>query len=92
MSVSPAVKYTLARLGLLVAVFILLVPVPGLSVLLKLMIAVLVSAVLGWFLLRRMRDDVATQVEQAVERRKDQKEKLRSALAGDDEGERGSVQ
>jgi hypothetical protein len=92
MSVSPAVKYTLARLGLLVAVFILLVPVPGLSVLLKLMIAVLVSAVLGWFLLRRMRDDVATQVEQAVERRKDQKEKLRSALAGDDEGERGGVQ
>jgi hypothetical protein len=51
-----------------------------------------VSAVLGWFLLRRMRDDVATQVEQAVERRKDQKEKLRSALAGDDEGERGGVQ
>ena len=92
MSVSPAVKYTLARLGLLVAVFILLVPVPGMNVLLKLMIAVLVSAVLGWFLLRRMRDDVASQVEQAVERRKDQKEKLRSALAGDDEGERGAVQ
>jgi len=92
MSVSPAVKYTLARLGLLVAVFILLVPVPGMNVLLKLMIAVLVSAVLGWFLLRRMRDDVATQVEQVVERRKDQKEKLRSALAGDDEGERGAVQ
>ena len=92
MDVSPAVKYTLARLGLMVAVFILLVPVPGINVLLKLMIAVLVSAVLGWFLLRRMRDDVASQVEQAMERRKDQKEKLRSALAGDDEDERSSVQ
>jgi hypothetical protein len=92
MGVSPAVKYTLARLGLLVAVFILLVPVPGMSVLLKLMIAVLVSAVLGWFLLRKMRDDVASQVEQVMERRKDQKEKLRSALAGDDESERSGVQ
>ena len=75
----------------LAAVFILLVPVQ-MNTLLKLMIAVLVSAVLGWFLLSKMRDDVAGQVERAVERRKDQKEKLRSALAGDDEGDRGGVQ
>ncbi|WP_203915489.1 DUF4229 domain-containing protein [Rhizocola hellebori] len=88
---SPAVKYTLARLGLLAAVFVLLVPVP-MNLMLKLMIAVLVSAILGWFLLSKMRDEVATQVEQGLERRKAQKEKLRSALAGDDEEERSGVQ
>ncbi|GIH11766.1 hypothetical protein Rhe02_98330 [Rhizocola hellebori] len=91
MGVSPAVKYTLARLGLLAAVFVLLVPVP-MNLMLKLMIAVLVSAILGWFLLSKMRDEVATQVEQGLERRKAQKEKLRSALAGDDEEERSGVQ
>src|SRR5687767_14067106 len=102
MAVSPTVKYTLARLGLFVAVFVLLVPVPGMSLPLKLMIAILVSAVLSWFVLRRLRDDVAAQLEQKVEERKEQKEKLRSALAGDDEsqpalagddeGKRGGVQ
>ncbi len=87
MGVSPAVKYTLARVGLFVVVLVALLPVPGMSTLLKLMIAVLVSALLSWFLLTRMREDVAVQVEQAMERRKEQKEKLRSALAGDDDGE-----
>ena len=89
MGVNPAVKYTLARVGIFVVILVALLPVPGINTLLKLMIAVLASAVLSWFLLGRMREDVAVQVEQAMERRKDQKDKLRSALAGDDDAEPG---
>lgn len=85
--VNPAVKYTLARLGLFAAVLLLLLPVPGVDILLKLMIAVLVSAALSWFLLRGMRDQVAGQVERAVERRRAEKEKLRAALAGDEKAD-----
>jgi mannitol-specific phosphotransferase system IIBC component len=81
--VNPAVKYTLARLGLFVAVLLLLLPIPNLDILLKLMIAVLVSAVLSWFLMRRMREEVAVRLQQSVERRREEKDKLRSALAGD---------
>jgi len=85
--VNPAVKYTLARLGLVVAVLLVLLPIPNLDILLKLMIAVLVSAVLSWFLMRRMREEVAARIEQSVERRRQEKEKLRSALSGDSAGE-----
>jgi mannitol-specific phosphotransferase system IIBC component len=84
--VNPAIKYTLARLGLFVAVLLLLLPIPALDILLKLMIAVLVSAVASWFLLRRMRDQVADRLEQTMERRREEKEKLRTALAGEDKG------
>jgi hypothetical protein len=82
--VNPAIKYTLARLGLFVVVLLALLPIPALDVLLKLMIAVLVSAVASWFLLRRMRDQVADRIEQSMDRRREEKEKLRVALAGDD--------
>jgi len=77
------VKYTLARLGLFAAVLLLLLPVP-IDILLKLMIAVLASAILSWFLLRRMREQVADQVAAAMDRRRQEKEKLRAALAGDE--------
>ena len=86
-SVSPAIKYTLARLGLFVVVLLALLPVPALDMLLKLMIAVLVSAVASWFLLRRMRDQVADRIEQSMDRRRQEKEKLRAALAGEDKAE-----
>jgi hypothetical protein len=82
--VSPAVKYTLARLGLFAAVLLLLIPV-NINVLLKLMIALLVSAAASWFLLRRMREDVAVRIEESMQRRREEKEKLRSALSGEDE-------
>jgi Protein of unknown function (DUF4229) len=84
--VSPAVKYTLARLGLFAAVVLVLLPFP-LNLLIKLMIALLVSAVASWFLLRRMRDDVAVRIEESMRRRQEEKAKLRSALAGEDEKE-----
>ncbi len=82
---SPYLKYTLARLGLFAVVLLALLPVTALSLLLKLMIAVLVSAVLSWFLLRGMRDEVANRVEQTMVKRREEKDKLRSALAGDDD-------
>ncbi|GHJ50578.1 hypothetical protein Cs7R123_79200 [Catellatospora sp. TT07R-123] len=81
---SAAVKYTLARLGLFLAVFAALWFVPVISLPVKLMIAIVVSAAAGWFLLRNLRDDVSAQVEGAVDRRREQKEHLRAALAGDD--------
>ncbi|NUO61843.1 MAG: DUF4229 domain-containing protein [Hamadaea sp.] len=80
---SPAVKYTLGRIGLFVAAFLVLLPFP-LSIFLKLVLAILVSAVLSWFVLRGWREQYSLQLQNAVERRKTEKQKLRSALAGDD--------
>ncbi|GGK21527.1 hypothetical protein GCM10010124_12510 [Pilimelia terevasa] len=78
------VTYTLARLGLLVAVTAALLPL-GLNLFVTLLIAVAVSAVLSYFLLRRLRDRVAADLAAGVERRRAQKAQLRAALAGEDE-------
>ena len=83
---SPAVKYTLGRIGLFVAAFLVLLPFP-LSIFLKLVLAILVSAVLSWFVLRGWREQYSLQLQNAVERRKTEKTKLRSALAGEDSSE-----
>jgi hypothetical protein len=82
--VSPAVKYTLGRIGLFVAAFLVLLPFP-LSLFLKLAIAIVVSAALSWFVLRGWREQYSLQLQNAVERRKTEKQKLRSALSGEDE-------
>jgi hypothetical protein len=82
--VSPAVKYTLARLGLFAVVLVALIPF-DINLLIKLMIAVLVSAIASWFLLRRMREEVAVRIEESMQRRREEKEQLRSALSGEDE-------
>ncbi|GAA1802465.1 DUF4229 domain-containing protein [Planosporangium flavigriseum] len=77
-------KYSLARVGLFVVVAAILIAVPiQLNPLLKLMIAVIVSALLALFLLRGMRDQVAQQMAGTAQRRADEKARLRSALAGD---------
>lgn len=81
---SPTVKYALARLGIFAALVLVMWPIPNLSPLLKLMIAILLSAVASWFLLKKLRDQVADRVEEGMERRRAEKEKLRKALAGDD--------
>ena len=83
---SPMMKYSLARVGLFVAVAAVLtvLPIP-LAFLVRLMIAVVVSAVLSLFLLRGMRDQVAEQLGAAARRRAAEKERLRAALAGEDE-------
>jgi hypothetical protein len=80
---NPSVKYTLGRLGLFLAVFGALWPVP-LHPLVKLMIAVLVSAVLALFLLRGWRDEMAESLAASARRRRAERERLRAALAGDD--------
>ncbi|MGI5525001.1 DUF4229 domain-containing protein [Micromonospora sp. CA-259024] len=87
---SAALKYTLGRIGLFVAVLAGLWLV-DMNVFLKLMLALVFSAALSFFLLRGWRDEMAEEMAGAAERRRSEKERLRSALAGDDqptEGER----
>lgn len=86
MGLSPVTKYTLGRIGLFVAVALVLLPVPA-DLLLKLMIALIVSFGLQFVVLRRWRAQMIGQVDESMSRRRAQKAKLRSALAGeDDEG------
>ncbi|GHJ10685.1 hypothetical protein TPA0907_50520 [Micromonospora humidisoli] len=80
---SAAVKYTLARIGLFLVVVAALWPV-GMNLFLKLMVALIFSAAASFFLLRGWRDQMAEEVAAAAERRRAEKERLRSALAGDD--------
>ncbi|MGI5211473.1 DUF4229 domain-containing protein [Plantactinospora sp. CA-290183] len=81
---SPAVKYTLGRIGLFVVVALALWPVDA-NIFLKLMLAVAFSAALAFFLLRGWRDEMAQQLAGAAERRRTEKQRLRSALAGEDD-------
>ncbi|MEH1123796.1 DUF4229 domain-containing protein [Micromonospora sp. CPCC 206061] len=81
---SPAIKYTLGRIGLFVGVLAALWPL-DLDIFVKLMIALLASAGLSFVLLRGWRDQMAGQMATASQRRKAEKERLRAALAGDDE-------
>ncbi|MBG6068461.1 hypothetical protein IW248_004748 [Micromonospora ureilytica] len=82
--VSAALKYTLGRIGLFVAVLAGLWLV-DMNVFLKLMLALVFSAALSYFLLRGWRDEMAGEIAEAAERRRTEKERLRSALAGDDQ-------
>ncbi|MEV4621009.1 DUF4229 domain-containing protein [Asanoa sp. NPDC049573] len=81
---TPTVKYTLARIGLAVLVFAALLPVP-IDLFLKLILALVFSAAVSFFFLRHWRDQMAQQLADAVDRRRTEKAKLRTALAGDDE-------
>ncbi|MDG4763265.1 DUF4229 domain-containing protein [Solwaraspora sp. WMMD406] len=81
---SPAVKYTLGRIGLFAVVVLALWPI-DMNIFLKLMIAVIFSAALSFFLMRGWRDEMAQQIAESAERRRAEKDRLRSALAGDDE-------
>jgi uncharacterized protein DUF4229 len=81
--VSPALKYTLGRLGLFLAVFAALLPVP-LNILVKAMIALIASAGFSYFLLAKWRVQMGEQLAAAAQRRRDEKTRLRAALAGDE--------
>ncbi|GAA2607673.1 hypothetical protein GCM10010399_43230 [Dactylosporangium fulvum] len=84
---SPIVKYSLARLGLFVIVAAVALTVPvDVSVALKLMVAVLVSAVLAFFLLKGMREQASVQAVGVAQQRTEKRERLRAALNGDDDG------
>jgi mannitol-specific phosphotransferase system IIBC component len=86
------VKYTLARFGLLLAALLVVLPIPRLDLILKLLIAFAASFVLSWFLLRRMRDEMALDLARSSAQRRERKEQLRAALAGDDEPPAGDDQ
>ena len=81
---SPAVKYTLGRFGLFVLILVLMLPLP-LNFLVKAMIALILSAVLSYFLLADWRNQMAEQLGTVASRRAAEKERLRAALAGDEE-------
>src|SRR5690349_22191952 len=80
---SPALKYTLGRLGLFVVVFVMLLPLP-LNPLVTAMIALLASAAFSYFLLAKWRNEMAEQLGTVSERRQAEKARLRAALAGDE--------
>jgi hypothetical protein len=80
---SPAVKYTLGRLGLFAVVFALLLPVP-LNFLVRAMIALIASAGFSYFLLAKWRNEMAQALGSAQRRRQAEKNRLRAALAGDE--------
>jgi len=82
---TPVAKYTLGRLGLFLACALALVPVP-VNFLVKLLVALLASFALQWVLLRKWRLEMIGQVDETMTRRRQEKERLRSALAGDDDG------
>jgi len=81
--ISPVVKYTLGRLGLFLACALALVPVP-LNFWVKLMIALLASFALQFLLLGKWRQEMIAHIDGAMARRRTEREKLRSALAGED--------
>ncbi|MFE9691634.1 DUF4229 domain-containing protein [Micromonospora sp. NPDC005806] len=85
---SAAVKYTLGRIGLFVGVLAALWFV-DMNPFLRLMLALVFSAALSFFLLRGWRDEMAGEMSEASERRRAEKERLRSALAGEDQPEQG---
>lgn len=82
---SPAVKYALGRIGLfaLVATPLLLL-LPQVNLFVRLMAAVVISAILSFFVLKGVRDELSVQMEESIRRRREQKEKLRAQLAGED--------
>lgn len=84
---SALLKYTLARLGLFVLAAGVMFAVPlDISPLLKLMIAVVVSAALAFFLLKGLREEASVHAVGAAQRRTEKRERLRAALNGDDDG------
>ena len=83
---SPLVAYSLARLGLFLGFAVALFVIPiELDPLLRLAIALVLSAVASYVLLRALRERVAEQLAAASRERAARKERLRSALAGEDQ-------
>ena len=80
---NAAVKYTLGRLGLFLVVLAVLLPVP-MNFLVKAMIALVASAAFSYFLLAKWRNEMAQGLGRAAQRRSDEKNRLRAALAGDE--------
>lgn len=86
----PALTYSLARFGLLAAVFAALLPIPALSLPVKALLALLITMPLSWFLLRGMRERASLAMAEGLQRRRQRREELRAALAGDEPGAAGA--
>lgn len=83
---NPAAKYTLGRLGIFAVVFLATLPIPLVeNIFVKAMAALLVSAVLSFFLLRHWREQMNEQLAAAAVKRRVERERLRAALAGEDQ-------
>jgi uncharacterized protein DUF4229 len=85
--VNPFVKYTLGRTGLLLAALLVLWPVPQIGPMVKLLLALTVSFVLSWVLLRGWRDQLSEYLAARAEQRRAERERLRAILAGEDHAE-----
>lgn len=81
---TPTWKYLLGRVGLFAVLFVVLLPT-GLNPLVIGMIALLGSFLLSLVVLRRWRDDMMSNVDETVRRRRERKADLRRQLAGDDD-------
>jgi Protein of unknown function (DUF4229) len=82
--VNPLVKYTLGRAGLFLAALLVLLPIPQLGIMVKLLVAVVLSFALSWFLLRGWQDELSRYLAVRAEERRAEKERLRATLAGED--------
>jgi hypothetical protein len=80
----PGVAYTAARFGIFVVVAAVLFAV-GFRSFVLVLAALLLSAPLSFFLLKRQRLAFAERVEGRVSKRKEEKSRLRATLAGDEE-------
>jgi uncharacterized membrane protein YjjP (DUF1212 family) len=79
---NPVAKYFLARLGLFAAIAVPLMFF--INALLALAIGLIGSMLLGFVLLKGHRDAMIDHIDAGVQRRKEEKERLRAELAGDD--------
>jgi hypothetical protein len=89
--VTPGLKYTLARFGIFVACTAPVVLLfTGLDLLLRILIGAVLSTIVSLVTLRRWRDQMAMQISTGLQSRRDENERLRAALAGEDEQTPGS--
>ncbi|MFI5839560.1 DUF4229 domain-containing protein [Catenuloplanes sp. NPDC051500] len=79
-----AIKYTAGRI-VLFAAFLAALWFVDLDIFIKLIVALLLSAVASFFLLGRWRDEMAVDLAGRADKRKAERERLRAALAGEDE-------
>ncbi|WP_112133229.1 DUF4229 domain-containing protein [Glycomyces dulcitolivorans] len=79
---NPVWKFYLARLALVAAVAVPLMFF--INALLALAAGILVSMVLGYVLLKKQREAMINHIDDAVKRRRQEKQQLRADLAGDD--------
>jgi len=89
--VNPFLKYTLWRLGLFLGVLLVLLPVPRLSLLVKALVAVLVSFGLSLVLMRRWRNELNSYLAERAERRRAEQRRLRETLYGEDTPDRNGL-